>query len=528
MAIVITWPSANEYMEAIQNPRIAFSDAVLRDGVPAITRLGMPHVASGNFAYVFKLKLNSGARAIKCFRQFLGDRERRYVAIDKHLDTQPLQVFAQFEYDAEGILIAGRRYPVLVMEWLEGPTLDVYVDAALDQGRGREALTTLAAEWARVVKQLDDGGVAHGDLQHGNAIVTTTGLRLVDLDGMYVPALSGTKAGELGHPHFQHPRRTEEYFNATLDRFAALVIYTSLLALVERPELWSRYHDDNLIFKKDDYKDPKSSALFRELRRTGSSELNRLTDTLAQAAVSDPSATPRLADLVQIQQITPSKLPSWMRSPTMVTVKTASREADGTSPSPRPPTIGNQASPARQPTSTVAPIPTTSTPTQSTRASHPGAASEWFKAGCRLGFQYSFVGLFGIFLWAPALSGIVNGLFNVSRKDDGHYLLVILLYVATCMAFGLWRQHIKNSPQQPVRRSQPAPTPTLTYRPTPPPVHTTGSSSGSPVVASSIRNIYHRPSCSWAGKISRRNQISYSSAAAATSAGHRACRVCHP
>src|SRR6266850_2434415 len=182
MATVTTWPSANEYMEAIQNPRIAFSDAVLRDGVPAITRLGMPHVASGNFAYVFKLKLNSGARAIKCFRQFLGDRERRYVAIDKHLDTQPLQVFAQFEYDAKGILVAGRRYPVLVMEWLEGPTLDVYVDAALDQGRGREALTTLAAEWARVVKQLDDGGVAHGDLQHGNAIVTTTGLRLVDLD----------------------------------------------------------------------------------------------------------------------------------------------------------------------------------------------------------------------------------------------------------------------------------------------------------------------------------------------------------
>src|SRR5258708_6867067 len=123
-----------------------------------------------------------------------------------------------------------------------------------------------------------------------------------------------------------------------------------------------------------------------------------------------------------------------MLSPTMVAVKTASREADGTSPPPRPPTMGNQASPARQPTSTAAPTPATSTPTRSAPASHPGAASEWFKAGCRLGFQYSFVGLFGMFLWAPALSGLVTGLFNVSRKDDGHYLLVILLYVATCIA----------------------------------------------------------------------------------------------
>jgi len=543
MATVTTWPSANEYMEAIQNPRIAFSDAVLRDGLPALTRLGMPHVASGNFAYVFKLKLGSGARAIKCFRQFLGDRERRYVAIDNYLDTKPLQVFAQFEYDAEGILVAGRRYPVLVMEWLEGPTLDVYVDAALGQGRGREALTTLAAEWARVVKQLDDGGVAHGDLQHGNAIVTTTGLRLVDLDGMHVPALRGAKAGELGHPHFQHPRRTEEYFNATLDRFPALVIYTSLLALVERPGLWAKYHDDNLIFKKDDYKDPRSSALFRELRGSGSNELNRLADTLAQAAVSDPSATPRLADIVQIQQLVPSRLPSWMRSPTMVTVTTVSREADGTSPPPFPPTTRNQASPAPQPTSTVASVATTSTPTQSTRTSHPGAASEWFKAGCVRGFGYALVGLFGFFLWGPALSVIVKGLFNVSAKDDGHYPLVILLYIATCMAFGLLRQYASDrSPQQPVNRAQPAPTPppAWTYRPTSPPstpstrqgryprAHTTGTSSGSAVVASSIRNIYHRPSCSWAGKISRRNQISYSSAAAATSAGHRPCRVCHP
>src|SRR5262249_17823533 len=150
---------------------------------------------------------------------------------------------------------------------------------------------------------------------------------------------------------------------------------------------------------------------------------------------------------------------------------TVSREADRTAP-PLPPTTRNQASPAPQPTSTVAPVATTSTSTPSTRTSHPVAAAEWFKAGCGRGFGYSLAGLFGFPLWAPALSGIVKGLFNVSSKDDGHYLLVILLYVATCMAFGLWRQYvIDRSPRQPVIRAQsaPAPAPTWTYRPTSPP-----------------------------------------------------------
>src|SRR5438128_387623 len=128
------WPSANQYVEAIQNPQTVFSDEILKAGQPALTRLGMPHVASGNFAYVFKFKLRQGHRAIKCFRQYLGDRERRYVAIDGYLDAHRIPSLPSFEYESQGILVGGVKYPVLVMEWLEGPTLDVYVDALLKQG----------------------------------------------------------------------------------------------------------------------------------------------------------------------------------------------------------------------------------------------------------------------------------------------------------------------------------------------------------------------------------------------------------
>ncbi len=78
---VVAWPAANEYMQAIQNPHVCFSDSTLRQGKPALDRLGMPVVMSGNFAYVFKLHIGSGARAIKCFRQYLGDREARLLAL---------------------------------------------------------------------------------------------------------------------------------------------------------------------------------------------------------------------------------------------------------------------------------------------------------------------------------------------------------------------------------------------------------------------------------------------------------------
>src|SRR5262249_12682804 len=162
----------------------------------------------GNFAYVFKLHVGNGARAIKCFRQFLGDREVRYQEIDNHLDTHRIPALAEFEYDSDGIAVAGRRYPILIMEWVDGNTLDVYVGALIKQQKARGHLKPLAEQWSELISKLESAEISHGDLQHGNVIVTQSGsLKLVDLDGMYVPALNGRQTTELGHIHFQHPKR---------------------------------------------------------------------------------------------------------------------------------------------------------------------------------------------------------------------------------------------------------------------------------------------------------------------------------
>ncbi|MBZ0153593.1 MAG: hypothetical protein K8J09_18870 [Planctomycetes bacterium] len=285
----------------------------------------MPFVMSGNFAYVFKVHLTQGgARAVKCFRRFLGDRGQRYEALSQHLDKSPMACVADFDYDAQGILVEGHRYPILVMEWVDGPTLDVFISQLLKTGSQSSALMSLAAEWAQIVLTLEQGGVAHGDLQHGNIIVTTQGLRLVDLDGMFVPTLANKGAAdEIGHRHYQHPLRSASDFNAQLDRFSSLVIYASLLGVAADPSLWREFNDDNLILTRGDFQNPGSSTALQRMRRIGG-EVSRLTEVLITACRQPLRSVPALSSLITV---TRNKLPIWIRQPTVVSVPSATRES---------------------------------------------------------------------------------------------------------------------------------------------------------------------------------------------------------
>jgi serine/threonine protein kinase len=288
--------------------------------LPAVDRLGMPLVTSGQFAYVYKLKSmdDSGDFAVRCFRGYLGDRDQRYRAIQSHLKSAPVSYLSDFTYAPEGILVGGNRFPILFMKWIEGPTLDLYISEML--GRP-DVLLHLSDEWLRLLSALHTSGIAHGDLQHGNIIVEHGQLRLVDHDGIFVPAMEGWTASEVGHQHYQHPRRTAENFDSNLDNFSSLVIYLSLLSLAERPSLWQEHHDENLLFTKSDFADPASSELFGKIRELGP-EHARLADVLANGATGAPDQVPSLLDLVQAK----SKLPTWMTAPVDLDATTKTRE----------------------------------------------------------------------------------------------------------------------------------------------------------------------------------------------------------
>jgi hypothetical protein len=265
------WPTQVDFQDALQNPAVCFGDPELQTAVPTdLTPFGLPSPITGQFANVYRFRRVDGSSC--AVRLFIGpsrDRPQRYAAITQHLDSlRPAlpPFFVPAAYEERGVQVRGAWYPLVKMDWVAGPTLNTFIDAHLYDG---ERLRDLAEQFRTLVSSLYESRVAHGDLQHGNLLVEqeTGKLRLVDYDGMWVPSLAGWEGNETGHPSYQHPRRTIKEFGPFLDRFSALAIYTALRALTVAPNAWFRLDNgDNLLFRKEDFRDPVESVAFRTLR----------------------------------------------------------------------------------------------------------------------------------------------------------------------------------------------------------------------------------------------------------------------
>ncbi|MBM4045843.1 MAG: hypothetical protein FJ279_12065 [Planctomycetes bacterium] len=273
------WPSDQDYNEAVQNPRTAFADPELQVGQVELYPTGLPKPRSGNFATVYKIVSNGTAHAVRCFRYDNPEHDVRYPAIASHLALTHLPYMVSFRYMSQGIRVGPRRYPILKMKWVEGDSLISYVEKHL---ASRTVLENLAAEWASMTDDLQQAQIAHGDLQHGNVIVVNGAIKLVDYDGMYVPALEGRHGIELGHRNYQHPERSELDFGPHLDNFSAWLIYVSLLALAARPNLRQqlRAGDEQLLFRMDDLAEPDRSAAFQLLRAVPDERVRALAEQL--------------------------------------------------------------------------------------------------------------------------------------------------------------------------------------------------------------------------------------------------------
>src|ERR1022692_2744020 len=229
------WPSDQDYNEAIQNPRVAFADSELQSGQTELNPMSLPKARSGNFATVYKVVTNGGTWAVRCFRYDNPEHNSRYLAIASHLNENLLPYMVGFRYIPQGIRVGPSRYPILKMKGVEGESLLGYIERNLGS---QATLLALAKAWQQMMGDLERANIAHGDLQHGNVLVVRGDLKLIDYDGMYVPALQGKLGLELGHRNYQHPERSELDFGLYLDNFSAWLISLSILALAARPALW--------------------------------------------------------------------------------------------------------------------------------------------------------------------------------------------------------------------------------------------------------------------------------------------------
>lgn len=269
------WPTQIEYQDAVARPASAFSDRTLQAGTPAdLLPFGLPRPITGQFANVYALNCPGPLTlAVRLFLSPSPDRAARYAVLRAHVTSLPperRQALVRFAYQAAGISVRGAAYPLVLMDWAAGVPLHEFVERHLyDSAR----LSRLADQWRAVVEALRMARIAHGDLQHGNILVEsgTDGapdtIRLIDYDGMWVPALHGWVGQENGHVAFQHRERATHDFGPRMDRFSALVIHASLRVVAVAPELWFRLHDgDNLLFRREDFQDPETGRAFSTLK----------------------------------------------------------------------------------------------------------------------------------------------------------------------------------------------------------------------------------------------------------------------
>ena len=284
----MSWPTPQDYQEAMQNPRTFLADSELQKGHAEEDQLGLPRPISGGFASVYKVKCPNQTWAVRCFLKQYLDQQQRYDAISKQLLVSKFTFATHFHFLKTGIRVQGNWYPIMKMEWVQGESLIRFVEGNLGSP---EKLLALGNDIVEIARVLNRAGVAHGDLQHGNILVANGKPKLIDYDGMFVPALKGMGSHESGHPNYQLPRADSD-FGPNLDNFSVWVIYLSLKALSVRPSLWKQFQggDDCLLFRRKDFEAPAQSLLLKELK--GIPELQALANNFQSLRSRSPLDIP--------------------------------------------------------------------------------------------------------------------------------------------------------------------------------------------------------------------------------------------
>jgi serine/threonine protein kinase len=281
-------PSCTDYTTSVVNNLV--KAPMLNMGQPEMYK-DRPVKYTGGFCIVFPYMANGKKYAVRCWHAYLEGAEDRTRIIAKALHQINLPYFVGFEYINNGVITPQGPQPIVVMDWVNAKPLKKYIAEHL---RDSSCLNALANTFAGMVKDLHAHNISHGDLQHGNIMVKDDGsLVLVDYDSMYVPELQGWTDEISGLAGYQHPGRwNNKKLTPKADFFSELVIYTSLKALAELPDLWSDLNiedTDTMLFSAEDIKSGGTTPIFTILESTSSCQnlCAKIKDFLSRESIED-------------------------------------------------------------------------------------------------------------------------------------------------------------------------------------------------------------------------------------------------
>ena len=263
------YPLISEYLAAIREAKDNLDK--LSHLVPVLDKYGEPYRSSGAFAVVFKMKDEQTGKcyALKCFTEEQEGRAEAYRQIAEELEFVDSPYITSVKYLEKEMFVDSNcedeEFPVLLMDWIEGETMETYVAANYTD---THAMSMLCYRFCKMAAWLRSQPFAHGDIKPDNIMVRPDGtLKLVDYDGMFVPAMKGQKSPTIGTKDFSHPLRTIDDFDETIDDFALASIALSLKAISLDPSLLQTYGaSDRLLFSAADYLDLSKSNTFTALQ----------------------------------------------------------------------------------------------------------------------------------------------------------------------------------------------------------------------------------------------------------------------
>lgn len=320
----MAYPSLEDFTNAMQHINTSLIDNSLKNGKIETSGLGLPVVRSGGFALTFKVRVSGSDYAVRCFHKERKGLAERYGAVSRKLKVDNLPEIVKFDFIPAGVRIRSMTYPIVKMDWVEGTTLGSFIE---NNKSNASKLINIKNKLKQLSANLITKNVAHGDVQTNNIIVDKNeNLLLVDYDAFFVPEISNLGAIEAGHRNFQHPERLKNSpFDADLDRFSFCLMDVALSALIEKPKIWEDLEadPDALLFRQEDFVDPKKSETFQvlaSLPKSGS-EVRKL----ATVSIRDYRSVPTLASFTKIGMISETEIPKkiLVQNPNVVTKQEA-------------------------------------------------------------------------------------------------------------------------------------------------------------------------------------------------------------
>ena len=263
------YPLISEYVRAIQDASNNLDK--LAHLMPVLDDHGEPYRSSGAFAVVFKMRDEQTGKyyALKCFTEEQEGRAEAYCKIADELECVDSSYLTSVKYLEKEIFVDSSceedEFPVLLMDWIDGETMENYI---AENYQDNYAMAMLCYRFCKMAAWLRFQPFAHGDIKPDNIIVRPDGsLTLVDYDGMFVSSMKGCKSPTVGTRDFNHPLRTMDDFDETIDDFSLASIALSLKAISMKPTLLDIYGaSDRLLFSENDYRTPSCSKVISALQ----------------------------------------------------------------------------------------------------------------------------------------------------------------------------------------------------------------------------------------------------------------------